>query len=56
MNEKDQAKWISVIIQEFMSSEDSDDEGAGTIIKHPLQWRSPKVDDFFKNLDKLTDE
>ena len=56
MGKKDQGKWMSVLVPEFMSSEDSDSEQAGTLIKCPLKWRSPKVDDFFKSLDKLTDK
>ena len=37
MSEKDQGKWMSVLVPEFMSSEDSDSEQTGMIIKHPLK-------------------
>ena len=53
LSEKDQSKWMSVLVPEFMSSEDSDIEQAGTIIKHPLEWRSARVNDFFKSLDAM---
>ena len=51
LSEKDQGKWMSVLVPEFMSSEDSDSEQAGTIIKHPIKWRSARADEFFKTLD-----
>ena len=42
---------MSVLVPEFMSSKDSDSEQAGTIIKHPIKWRSARADEFFKTLD-----
>ena len=53
MSEKDQGKWMSVLVPEFTSSEDSDSEQAGTIIKHPIKWRSARADEFFKTLDSV---
>ena len=53
LSEKDQGKWMSVLVPEFMSSKDSDSEQAGTIIKHPIKWRSAKADEFFKTLDAV---
>lgn len=51
MSEKDKKRWAVVLVQDFMSSEESDDETRNTLIKRPIPWRSHKVDVFFNNLD-----
>jgi len=44
-----------VLVPEFMSSEDSDEEGGtATLAVRPLVWRSPKVTKFFRQLDVKT--
>ena len=41
-------KWLGVISNDFMSSEDSDDEA---IVVHPLPWRSDYVNQMFQKID-----
>ena len=48
-------KWSKVMIADMMSSEESD-EGDETIVVKPLQWRSSRVTEFFKNIDVLGTE
>ena len=45
-----------MLVQDFMSSEESDPEAEDTLIKRPIMWRSHKVDTFFRNLDSHTQE
>ena len=46
MSERDKKKWNSIIINEFMSSEESDDDSS-CITKRPLPWRSARASNFF---------
>jgi len=52
---KDKGKWEKVLILELMSSEDSGtDDDDDILVVRPLPWRSSKVDQMFKELDKET--
>lgn len=48
LTEDQRKKWLGVITNEFMSSEESEDE---TIIVRPLPWRSEYVNEMFRRLD-----
>ena len=43
-------KWLKLMINEVMSSEESGDEDI--MILHPLPWRSDYVTKMFQNIDK----
>ena len=43
---------MSVLVPEFMSSEDSD----MSKLVHPIKWRSAKADVFFKTLDAVINQ
>ena len=49
-SEKDKEKWKECLIEELISSEDSEEDG--TFIVRPLPWRAEKVSNFFCGLDK----
>ena len=52
VKEEHKPLWMEVIVPEFMSSEDSDEEnGKSALAIRPLTWRSPKVTKFFRQLD-----
>lgn len=53
-SDKDKEKWKECLIEELISSEDSEDDGSFLI--RPLPWRSEKVTSFFCNLDKKQDK
>ena len=54
--EKDKRKWKSVLIKEFMSSEESEsDDESSPLVKRTIPWRSSKVSNFFTELDKHSD-
>ena len=42
-------KWLKVMQNEYMSSEESGDEDV--IIVHPLEWRSEYVNQMFRRID-----
>lgn len=49
--------WNKVIVKEFISSEESgeeeiDEEKRQVLMIKPLRWRAPKIDRFFKQLDR----
>lgn len=46
---KEKEKWSKILVNEMMSSEESDEE---TIFIKELPWRSSKVDSFFHALDE----
>lgn len=50
MSQETKEKWLSVVTNEFMSSEESDGED---IIIHPLPWRSARVDDVMSKIDEF---
>lgn len=52
-NPKDRERWEKVLCLDLMSSEESGfDDGDEILITRPLPWRSPRVDQLFKELDK----
>ena len=50
LTEEQRTKWLAVVKNELMSSEESDEDDA--IVVHPLPWRSEYVDKMFKKIDK----
>ena len=54
--------WKTVLVRNFMSSEESaeEDDGVGDkqhiLVVKPLPWRAPKVSRFFKRLDKRAEK
>ena len=50
MSQETKEKWLSVVTNDFMSSEESDGED---IIIHPLPWRSARVDDVMSKIDEF---
>ena len=44
-------KWMKVMSNDCMSSEESGDEG--TVIVHPLTWRSNTVNEMFKKISEV---
>jgi len=52
---EEKKKWEVVMRLDVMSSEESDSgsdsDGQNMFIKHPLPWRSDKVNSLFKSLD-----
>ncbi len=55
LSEKDK-KWLTIIIPDFMSSEDSCSDSGNHLVKRELPWRSSKVSNFFTELDTFTDD
>lgn len=51
LTEQQRKKWLSIICNDFMSSEESEDEA---IIVHPLPWRSDHVNEMFMRIDKFS--
>lgn len=45
-------KWNKVLISDFMSNEESDDESEDIIVVEPLVWRSERVTRFLQQLDE----
>ena len=57
VNEHQKSKLMTVLVPEFMSSEESDDidsESEEKYLVRPIPWRSAKVDDLFYQLDEET--
>ena len=50
LTEESRQKWLKIMINEMMSSEDSGDDDA--MIVHPIPWRSDYVNKMFHNIDK----
>ena len=48
MSKETKEKWLSVLTNDFMSSEESDGED---IVIHPLPWRSARVDEVMSKID-----
>ena len=54
--------WKTVLVQNFMSSEESADEDDDVdgkrhiLVVKPLPWRAPKVSRFFKRLDRRAEK
>ena len=53
-SEQDKEKWRECLIEELISSEDSDEDGS--FLVRPLPWRVDKVTNFFSHLDKKCDK
>lgn len=49
MTEEQRKKWLTVITNEYMSSEESGEDDS--IIVHPLPWHSDYVNKMFKKID-----
>lgn len=49
LTEQARQKWLKVVTNEMMSSEESGDED--TMIMHPLPWRSDYVTSMFRKID-----
>lgn len=54
ISEKDKTSWKECLVEQLISSEESDDDGSFVI--HSLPWRSEKVDNFFSGLDRKSDK
>jgi len=52
-NEQQKDKWLSIITNDMMSSEESGPDDS--IIVHPLPWRSQHVDNMFEKVDRYND-
>jgi len=50
LTDEQRQKWLSVINNDFMSSEESGEEDS--IIIRPLPWRSKYVDSMFRKIDE----
>ena len=50
LTEQQHTKWLTVVKNEFMSSEESD-ENDDTIVVHPLPWRSEHINKMFCKID-----
>ena len=53
-SEKDKEKWKECLIEDLISSEDSDEDGS--FLVRPLPWRADKVTNFLCSLDKKQDK
>ena len=49
LSEEQKAKWLKVMQNEYMSSEESGDDD--TIVVHPIGWRSEYVNKMFQRID-----
>lgn len=56
LSERDKLKWKALMFPDFMSSEESDPDDTGSLIKRTISWRSDKVSDFFYELDRIQEE
>lgn len=52
LTEEARQKWLKVMINDMMSSEESGEDDA--MIVHPLPWRSEYVNKMFRNIDKYS--
>ena len=50
ISDKDKALWKECLLEELVSSEDSDEDGSFFV--RPLPWRSEKVNNLFTSLDR----
>ena len=51
MTEEQRTKWLKVMSNEFMSSEESGNDSDDDIILHPIPWRSKYVSKMFAKID-----
>lgn len=58
MSQESKNKWGECLKIDFMSSEDSGEEGkqSPSFVTRPLPWRSGQVNDLFAKLDKKFNE
>ena len=52
MVEESKQKWLAVMVNDLMSSEESGEDDTVTV--HPLPWRSEYVNKMFQNTDKYS--
>ena len=50
LTEDQKQKWLKVVTNEYMSSEESDEDNTDRVIVHPLPWRSDVVDKMFEKI------
>ena len=53
LTEDQRKKWLTVVTNEYMSSEESDDE---RILVHSIPWRSDYVNRMFSKIDQYCNE
>lgn len=51
LTEDQRAKWLSVMTNDYMSSEESEEDDVMTI--HPIPWRSEHVNQMFQRIDSF---
>ena len=52
LTEQARDKWLKVMVNEMMSSEESGDEDK--VVVHPLQWRTDYVNKIFHKIDSYS--
>ena len=52
LTEEQRTKWLAVVKNDLMSSEESDEEDS--IVVHPLPWRSEYVNRMFQKIDEYS--
>ena len=53
LSQETKENWLSVVTNDFMSSEESDGE---EIIIHPLPWQSARVDEVMSKIDDFIEK
>ena len=53
LTEEQKKKWLTVMSNDFMSSEESEED---QIVVHPLPWRTPYVNTMFSKIDAYVTE
>ena len=51
LTKEQKQKWMKVKSNEYMSSEESDNDNCERVIIHPLPWRSEVIDRMFQKID-----
>lgn len=51
LTKEQKQKWLKVMTNQYMSSEESDDDNCDRVIIHPLPWRSEVIDRMFQKID-----
>ena len=51
LTKEQKQKWMKVMSNEYMSSEESDNDNCERVIIHPLPWRSEVIDRMFQKID-----
>ena len=55
LTEEQKAKWLKVITNDFMSSEESNSDDDSVVV-HPLKWRSETVNRMFDKMSRHMNE